>query len=230
MIDWHSHILPSMDDGSRSVKESVSMLDIMSKQGVSSVVATPHFYANEESVESFLTRRTAAYEMLLPSVSPNHPRIFCGAEVKYYPGIAKLENIRSLTVENTRVLLLEMPMTRWTEYTLKELIELAGTRGLTVVLAHIERYLPMQGADVFKRLCDNGLLLQVNASFFERFFSRRKAFSLLDSGFLHFLGSDTHNLTDRAPNLGSAYELIKKKFGNDFVLQMNEFGYRVLGH
>jgi protein-tyrosine phosphatase len=46
MIDWHSHILPLMDDGSRSVDESVSMLNLMSDQGVSHVIATPHFYAN----------------------------------------------------------------------------------------------------------------------------------------------------------------------------------------
>ena len=230
MIDWHSHILPGVDDGSRNVDESLSMLNIMSGQGVSSVVATPHFYADEESIDSFLARRKKAYETLSPHLNNDIPRIFCGAEVRYYPGIAKLKDIKSLAIEDTRILLLEMPMSHWTEYTIKELIELAGTRGLSIVLAHIDRYLPIQRIDVFERLCENGLLMQVNASFFKSFFNRRKAFSLLDSGIIHFLGSDTHNLTDRSPNLGSAYELIEKKFGKNFVLQMDEFGYRQLGH
>lgn len=228
MIDWHSHILPGMDDGSRNVHESISMLDMMRAQGVSCVVSTPHFYANEESIDHFLERRHTCFELLKQHIAQTHPRILCGSEVRYYPGIAKLYNLKDLAIENTRILLLEMPMAHWTEYTLKELFELAGTSGLTVVLAHIERYLPLLGIDVLRRLRENGLLMQVNASFFKRSLTRRKAFSLLDSGMIHFLGSDTHNLSDRSPNLSSAYELIERRFGKDFVIQMHEFGNRVL--
>ena len=53
MIDWHNHLLPNMDDGSRSVEESLAMLRAQAAQGVTTVMATPHFYANDESVASF---------------------------------------------------------------------------------------------------------------------------------------------------------------------------------
>ena len=92
MIDWHSHLLPKMDDGSRSVEESVSMLDLLGEQGVSIVLATPHFGADEESVDEFLERRAHAYERLAPHIKPEHPRVLCGAEVKYYPGISKMQD------------------------------------------------------------------------------------------------------------------------------------------
>ncbi len=230
MIDWHSHILPGMDDGSRSVEESLAMLEMMSEQGVSCVVATPHFYANAETYDHFLSRRRSSFEALSGHLTKTHPRVLCGAEVRYYPGIAKFNDLASLAIEGTRILLLEMPMMHWTEYTVNELIELSVTRGLTVVLAHIERYLPMQSIQIFNRLRENGILMQVNASYFKRISSRRKALSLLDAGLIHFLGSDTHNLTDRNPNLGSAYKIIEKKFGNYYVVQMNEFGNRHLGH
>ena len=230
MIDWHSHVLPRMDDGSRSVEESLKMLDEMRRQGVSVVVATPHFYANQDTIESFLNRRSSSFESLKPHLNDAHPRIVCGAEVRYYPGIARFKELSALAIEGTGLLLLEMPSERWTEYTVNELIELSSTSGLTIVLAHIERYMPMQSIKVFERLRENGILMQVNASFFKRFSSRRKALSWLDSGLIQFLGSDTHNMTDRAPNLGAAFLTIETKFGNDYVVQMNEYGYRQLGH
>jgi len=57
MIDFHSHILPKLDDGSSSSDESCKLLRCLATQGVESVVATPHFYADNESVERFLARR-----------------------------------------------------------------------------------------------------------------------------------------------------------------------------
>ena len=230
MIDWHSHILPRMDDGSRSVDESLEMLEEMSRQGTSVVVATPHFYANQDTIDSFLNRRRSSFESLKPHLTDAHPRIVCGAEVRYYPGIAKFKELSALAIEGTGMLLLEMPSERWTGYTVNELIELSSTSGLTIVLAHIERYMPMQSIKVFERLRENGILMQVNAGFFKRFSSKRKALSLLNSGLIQFLGSDTHNMTDRMPNLGVAYRTIESKFGNYYVVQMNGYGYRHLGH
>ena len=229
MIDWHSHILPEMDDGSQSVHESESMLESLKSQGATCVIATPHFLANEESVEDFLMRRRASYEMLMRNRDCGQLRVICGAEVKYYPGIAKMKDLEKLAIENTKFLLLEMPMTRWTEYTVKELIELAGVRGLTIIMAHIERYLNLQAKGTIERLYENGLLMQVNASFFERIGSRRKALRMLGSGMIHFIGSDCHNMTTRPPRLDSAYSIIEKNFGEYYISQMNEFGYHALG-
>ena len=48
MIDWHSHVLPEMDDGSHSVAESIAMMQAQAEQGVTTVIATPHFYANDD--------------------------------------------------------------------------------------------------------------------------------------------------------------------------------------
>ena len=57
MIDWHSHILPGMDDGSHDVTESLCLINMQMAQGVRTVIATPHFYADDETVASFLDRR-----------------------------------------------------------------------------------------------------------------------------------------------------------------------------
>ena len=57
MVDFHSHILPALDDGSSSVEESIALLKMLSEQGVSAVCATPHFNANRTTVDEFLAAR-----------------------------------------------------------------------------------------------------------------------------------------------------------------------------
>ncbi len=223
MIDWHCHLLPQIDDGSKSLEESLLILKTLASQGVNTVVATPHFHANAESVESFLKRREKAYNDLRQQLPPNSPNILLGAEVKYYPGISKFENLKELTVQGSRLLLLEMPFGKWTEYTVRELEEIASLSGITVMLAHIERYLKLQSNDVWDRLHKNGILMQVNANFFIEFRTRRKAFKMLENGKTHFIGSDCHNTTTRPPRIGKAFEFIKTKFGKTFVNQINDY-------
>ncbi len=223
MIDWHSHILPGMDDGSRSVEESKALLQALAQQGVDTVVATPHFYADDEPIERFLQRRAEAYAKLAGICTV---RILCGAEVRFYPGISKLEQLESLCLGGSFVLLLEMPEERWTEYTIREVLQLAGR--FTLVLAHMERCIFLQKRGTLERLLENGVLMQTNASFYLHFATRRKALRLLKSGQVHMLGSDCHNMRSRPPRIGEAKEVICKKLGEEFLHRVNEFGEAVL--
>ena len=227
MIDWHSHILPALDDGSQNVSESLSILSELKTQEVDIVVATPHFIANDESLTDFIERRQKSFDSLVEQTSDGMPSILLGAEVKYYPGISRLEGLEQLKIQGTNLLLLEMPMARWTEYTLRELIELSNSKRVTVMLAHIERYMSSQSEEVWNRLLDNGILMQVNASYFLGF-SKRKSISQLVGGMIHFIGSDCHNTSSRPPKIKSAIDYITKKLGADFVSQINEFGYSQL--
>lgn len=229
MIDWHSHVLPQMDDGSKSIEETLKLLGMLSEQGVNTVIATPHFYANDESVESFLKRRSECYESLSSALTEKTPKILLGAEVSYYSGISHLEELSKLCIEGTRLLLLEMPFEKWTDHTVREIIELASRGDVTVVLAHIERYIDMQGEKVFEELRGYGVIMQVNSSFFNRSATKRKALKLLANGGIQVIGSDTHNVAMRPPTLDSAYGIIEKKFGKDLIYEINGYGYFLLG-
>ena len=228
MIDWHSHVLPQMDDGSKSVEESLTMLKMQSEQGVDTVIATPHFYANDESVESFLQRRREAYEKIEPSLSEELPRVLLGAEVAYYSGISRMEDLSKLCIEGTKLLLLEMPFSKWTDYVIKEVRELALQRRVVIILAHIERYLGFQSVSVFEKLLECGVIMQVNASFFCRFPTKRNAIKLLNSGIVRLVGSDAHNLSVRPPKLFEAYRYIEKNLSKDFIWNMEEYGKNLL--
>ena len=222
MIDFHLHILPAMDDGSKNEQESIAMLTELKNQGITRVIATPHFYANGESVSAFLSRRQKSFEKL--NLNSDFPQVVLGAEVRYYEGISRLADLTKLCISGTDLLLLEMPSAKWTDFVIKELISLASNGNITLVLAHIERYIFMQPKSVFADLLNSGVLMQINASFINGFFTRRKALKLLGSDMAHFVGSDCHNTTDRAPEMKSAVSHIAKGLGEDFLHHLVNYG------
>lgn len=217
MIDFHSHILPEIDDGSKSADESIEMLKLLKDQGVTKVVATPHFYANKESVKSFLARRESSYKKIEAYINESLPDIVPGAEVRYYDGISHLDDLNKLCISGTDLLLLEMPSTKWTEYVLRELIALASKGDITVVLAHIERYIRLQPQGLFKKLLDSGILMQISSDYVYEFLTRRKALKLLADEQVRFIGTDCHDMKHRPPDMDKAVEIISKKLGRDFL-------------
>ena len=229
MIDWHTHILPGMDDGSQSVKESMTMLDMLSAQGVSTVIATPHYDANHETPKAFIARRDAAYDALIKALPNRQMRIGRGAEVQYYPGIERLEDLQDLCIDNSGVLLLEMPFAAWTEMMISEIIRISAFRRITVMLAHIERYLHLAPRGAWERLCSEGVLLQVNASFFISHTSRHRALKMLRQGLVQAIGSDCHNTSTRPPRMDVACEIISRKYGDEILTQLSEYGKALLG-
>ena len=62
MVDFHTHILPQMDDGSQSVEQTLQMLSFLADQGVKTVVATPHFYAHRDQPDAFLAKNNRKKE------------------------------------------------------------------------------------------------------------------------------------------------------------------------
>lgn len=229
MIDFHSHILPGIDDGSASVEESLELLRMLADQGIEAVVATPHFYPDRTSASEFLKKRAAAYEKLCECDLSGLPRIILGAEVKYYDSIRRMEELEQLCAGESRVLLLEMPFERWSEMTVKEVETLSRSGRVTVVLAHIDRYLAFQGREVWERLFESGVLTQANASFFAGRFTKRKALNMLASGMINVIGSDCHNLTSRKPIIGKASEIIANRFGARCLDHISEYTSDLLG-
>ncbi len=210
--DLHCHILPGIDDGSRNPAMTLAMLEEMTKQGVKVAVATPHFYPSRDNLDCFLARREKAVSSLHGVYDGSrHPFLALGAEVAYFPGISGAEKLSSLCPKGTSLFLLEMPVGRWTESAVSEILSLKEDRGLFPVLAHIERYLPYQKKRLLPLLLENGIGIQASAEFFLNPKTQKKALKMLAEGKIGFLGSDCHNMGDRSPNLGPALSLIEEK-------------------
>ena len=228
MIDFHSHILPGIDDGSSDVEESLSMLDALDCQNVDTVVATSHFYATRRSPAEFRRRRSQAFDRLRASLPSGAPKILLGAEVLYFPGVSRMEELPDLCIEGTDILLLEMPFTAWTEYMIREVKDLAYSGRYTVMMAHIERYYDKQPISVWNDFLDLGILMQSNADFFLAFRTRRKALKLLKEGRIHLLGTDCHNMTTRRPRMDEAAETIRKRLGERTLHDIDSLGRQLL--
>ena len=229
MLDLHSHILPEMDDGSKDAAISRQMLDIMGQQGVRTVVATPHFYASRDLPEAFLERRARSVA-LLGETTAQQPQLILGAEVAYFDGMGRSEQVlQQLQLGDSGLLLVEMPFGEWNHRMIREICDLPLQTGLTPVLAHVDRY---RRRDQLPRslyeLLDCGVLLQCNADAFLHFASRGWALKLIKMGAAHFLGSDAHNLTTRKPNLGDAAKVIEKKLGGEALAELMAFSHEQL--
>ena len=228
MIDFHSHILPAIDDGSQSVEESLEMLRALKAQGVDTVIATSHFYATHRSPESYLQRRNAAFDKLKQVLTDDCPRIILGAEVLYFPGISRVDALESLCTEGTDLLLLEMPFTSWSESMIAEVNEMARNHRVQLIMAHIERYYFKQKVSVWDEFLSRGILMQSNADFFLPFWEGRKALKLLREGRIHLLGTDCHNMTDRRPRMDEAVRRIQRTVGSETLEEIDQLGHRLL--
>jgi protein-tyrosine phosphatase len=204
MTDWHTHILPNMDDGSQSAEESIQMLEALWKQGVDTAAATPHYYGAEETIETFLARRAESYSKLQAAMQGRQglPKILLGAETAFRAEMAKDPAIRQLCIGSTNILLVEMPFCEWSGAMMNELRNIMQ-RGMTPAMAHIERYIGSgRNKGRVAELLDMGALIQMNASHVTSRKTRRKAQAMIKRGEVQLIGSDCHNMGARAPNMG----------------------------
>ena len=229
--DFHTHILPCVDDGSRSMEQSLEMLRRCRKMGIRHVVLTPHFYADRDHPDRFLVRRSRAFAVLQEAAEGEEfPALIPGAEVHYFPNMGSSEVLRKLTIGDSHYILVEMPMCRWKDRMLRDLEMIRVNQGLTPIIAHLDRYLtPFNAGRILRQVAQLPVMVQVNGEFFLERRTARLALRMLARGQIHLVGSDCHNLTERKPNLGSVRELIRSKLGVDPLKRIAYYEQRVIG-
>lgn len=187
-IDFHAHILPRCDHGCHSSAMAHEQLKLIKNYGTRAVVATPHFYPNEDSIGSFLVGRDGALEAMKRKLPlEDLPTVYPAAEVLVCEGLHKMESLEKLAVAGTNVILLEMPIGRWSDLLLDTVLGVRK-RGLEPVLAHIDRY----DVEAVKELLEKGIKAQINADAFGFFKSGRVYLDLAREGRIVALGSDLH--------------------------------------
>ncbi len=221
MIDFHTHILPGLDDGSKDINMTHEMLEMEAKMGTDLVIATPHFYAHRNRIDEFLKKREKSFDQAkdLLAGHPEIPKLKVGAEVYYFSGIGRAQQVKELTVEGTDVLLLELPFRPWERSIIDDIRDLKDRQHLRVILAHAERYKDMQkDRALYEDILDEADIIQINAGCFDGgLFKRNFALKLLKSGRKAVIGSDCHNTTTRKPNVNMGYDIIERKIGSDKV-------------
>ncbi len=231
LTDFHSHILPEVDDGSRSIRQSLEMLRMEGEQGIRRVVATPHFYAQQDTPERFLRRRERSWAALRGELEnlENPPVVELGAEVYYFSGISDSEVVSELSIAGEWGILVEMPPAPWTDSMYREIEGIYVKQGITPIIAHVDRYIaPFRTHGIPRRLAELPVLVQANAEFFLQRSTARMALKMLKEDKIHLLGSDCHDLKSRSPNLGAACDRIRKTLGEEALERICSYENMIL--
>ena len=220
-FDIHSHILPNIDDGAENEKISAELLNMMWQQGIKSVMATPHFYANHTTMEDFKAHINHSLSLLNKVYNADTmPRIGMGAELFYFEGIGKSKGIKELAFQGGNYILVELPNCPIDNKIIYDLKNISDYLGLTPILAHIERYAKEKNFKSILNLIENKYCYaQVNATSIVNSPIKKPALKLIKNGYIAFLGTDAHSPQGRPPELKAAYEELEKVFDKSTVDQ-----------
>lgn len=239
MIDFHTHVLPYIDDGSRSIEETELMLREERKQGSRVVIATPHFYGDRVAIDDFLEARRRAFLQVRDAIYANQedrngeetlPGMLTGAEVFFFPGMGRAEKLPLLTIGRTETILIEMPFEQWGVEEVHGILDILSGQHLNIVLAHVERYPQFQkDHSAWEEIMAMPLVKQVNAGSLLHGRARRKfVLNLLKKDENVVLGSDCHNADSRPVNLAEARKVIVKKLGERRLQSMDQLAMQIL--
>ena len=224
MIDIHTHILYSCDDGSPDIETSLDTLKAMVDQGISQVILTPHFIKNQYH-NTRLKNISKVTELKKQVNEQNIPvNIHIGSEVYLeHDSVEDIEN-EMLMVNETNYVLVETGMSEFPVNFFDILFNLVR-KGYRPVLAHPERYAPiMNHTHLAEDLMYRNVYLQLNVGSFLGMYGKKvehTAWRLIDKGYAHFLASDNHCRDLNFP-IQNALQIISERYDSYLVELLTE--------
>jgi protein-tyrosine phosphatase len=218
MIDIHAHILHGVDDGSRSIEESLKMISDCKAQGVDKIILTPHLRGSFNHNGETLKKR---FDELKSAVEDSDQRVelYLGREVRIDKHFKEtLTRGKECLMVDTDYLLAEFDFFESTDiadavYEIKRL-------GYKVIVAHFERYSYATIEDAYA-VKDEGGLIQINAdSLFGKagLKAKKTANALIKLGLCDFVSSDIH--FNRVNLMAKAYKKVEKKYGEEIAQKL----------
>ncbi len=217
MIDLHCHILPQIDDGPKTLKESIAMARIAVEDGIEILACTPHIYQGVyNNTAEQIKKATSAFQKIL--VEENIPlTLVYASDTHIHPDLIKDIQLGHVpTFNGGRYLLLEpthhIAPIGFESYVIKMLEE-----GFVPIITHPERLTYIEKFyDVMTRLVRKGAWMQITAASFSGRFgalAQRYAFHFLVDGKIAVLATDAHSIKHRPPILSEAFGIVTHILG-----------------
>ncbi|GKU84875.1 tyrosine-protein phosphatase [Niallia sp. NCCP-28] len=226
MIDIHCHILPGIDDGAKTIEDSLEMAKVAAEEGIKTIIATPHHRNNQfiNKKEEILQYVEDLNKMLVQQNMPIN--ILPGQEVRIFGEVLEdYEKGEILTLNHTKYLFIEFPSSSVPRYAERLLYDIQ-TQGIIPIIVHPERNKELQEKpELMYKLVQNGALTQVTGASVSGYFGKKvKQFSeqLIEANLTHFIASDAHNTSTRTFKMNQAFDEIEAKFGSDYVYLFTE--------
>ena len=234
MIDFHTHILHRIDDGSRNLEESVTMLKMCFLDGIDIVVLTPHFRPGEYGIDEFIRQRQKRVDDIRARLTDEErliiPKFVLGAEIEFVPGMNKWSFLDRLAIQGTGYMLTEMPFIPWSDSVVKTIDDIALNTPFTPILPHIDRYFynftPRKYIEHYYKMPE--VLIQMNAIFINSQSNIQFFKPLFESGKIDLIGSDCHSCEWRQPDLGSAIKVLRETCGQELLDRIDRLGREIL--
>ena len=225
-IDIHSHIIPKIDDGSRSIEETFNLVKEAYNAGFRKIFCTSHYM--EDNYEASIADREAIIKILQKKLDEDKIdiKLYNGCEVFITPDIDELLRQGKVgTLNNTRYLLMELPLNTEVNYWEEMLYKLASM-SIVPIIAHPERYNCVQ-KDI--KLCDRmielGAILQSNYASTIGYYghhAKKTVMKLLKEDKISFLGSDVHRANSIYPQIDEICANLEKKIGKQKLIELTE--------
>lgn len=207
MIDIHSHILPCVDDGSKSFDMSYNILSSCVAEGVSAIVCTPHQNSKVQNADALRGR----FEEFKQRAENFPVKLYLGAEIYYFDGVVQaLNEGRLLTLNDTRYVLVEFSTRNEMVY-IPDAVYSLSVAGYKPIVAHAERYASYLDKSGYAEIKENGGLIQVNAPSFQIRERLKTIKYLLKRSMVDFIASDCHNDTSRGVDFSVAKNFVKRR-------------------
>lgn len=219
MIDFHTHILPNVDDGSKSVEETFSLLAEAKNVGFDAIISTSHYIEDHYDVE------VAEREVWIKALSENlykknlDLKLYLGNEIYITENIIELiKTGKATTINNTNYVLFEFPLNTKPMNMYDIIYDMLGNKFIPV-LAHPERYSFVQSnPTLVYDLIEKGVLMQSNYGSILGLYGEKAQLivrKLLENNMVHFLGSDVHKPNSVYPKVPQALSEIEDIVGEE---------------
>lgn len=226
MLDIHAHILPGIDDGPKSMEESLAAIVALVGEGVSGIVATPHFNDQFPHVPAHEVQERV--DELRQAVADQgiDVQLWAGHEVLLDTNVGTaLTGGQARPLNQGPYVLVELPLYEF-PFTLPLMLGQLRASGYVPVIAHAERYRPTQrDPDVLVPLIESGCLLQITASSLIGKFGKtvqQTAETLLQRDMAHVLATDAHSLSLRRAHITTGLRAAEALVGASRMRQMTE--------
>ena len=226
MIDIHSHILPNVDDGSKSKDMTFEMLHKAANNGTKKIVATPHYCIGYGQVPYYEIKEMVNNLRVDIKKMNLNIDIYHGQEIYFHNNLVKwYEEGLIGTINDTKYMLIELPMDKFNNDNILNIFYELQIKGIKIVLAHPERYMPIINDPTnINKFVKEGLLFQVNSGSLLGTFGKKvkkTAEILINNNIYNFIGSDAHNNDIRNTDMSNITLLANKKLNVDIEFLTN---------
>lgn len=195
-VDIHNHLLPGIDDGSKSVEQSLDLISNLNELGFSKFICTPHIMEGVHPNTKETINNAHAQLSIALKETGSQVEVFAAAEHMIDGGLATLVSNDNLCVMPGGYVLIEMSYLSESRALLQTIFDIQSL-GYKPILAHPERYgYYHMNFDMFKQIKNAGCLLQLNLLSISRYYGtevKSTAMTLIKSGMYDFVGTDIHH-------------------------------------